>query len=134
MYVILLRMTEEKIINPQKVYNVSEAAKVLDINEQTLLDYLRDGRIIAQKIGEWKILGKNLIDFLSVKSYLIVTKQGATGTMKARNEEELRQKLSTGNYGVLPVRGNKMIRYTPDNVDKIIEIVDEEEERNNGKT
>lgn len=57
-------MTDEKIINPQKVYNVKEAAKVLDIGEETLLDYLRDGKINAQKIGEWKILGQSLSDFL----------------------------------------------------------------------
>lgn len=58
---------ESKVINPQKVYNVEEAAKVLDINPQTLLEYLRDGKIVAKKIGEWKILGQNLIDFLSTE-------------------------------------------------------------------
>ena len=58
-------MKDDKIINPQKVYNVQEAAVVLAINEQTLLDYLRNGKIKGQKIGEWKIIGSNLVDFLS---------------------------------------------------------------------
>lgn len=53
-------------IDPNRVYNVEEAAKVLGVNPQTLLDYLRDGRIAALKIGEWKILGTNLINFLTV--------------------------------------------------------------------
>jgi predicted site-specific integrase-resolvase len=54
----------EKIIEPNKVYNVQGAAEILGVNSQTLLEYLRNGRIKAQKIGEWKILGQNLIDFL----------------------------------------------------------------------
>ena len=56
---------KSKKIDPLEVYNVEEAAKVLDINPQTLLDYLRDGRIVAKKIGEWKILGQSLIQFLT---------------------------------------------------------------------
>ncbi len=60
-------MEDQKIINPQKVYNVNEAAKVLDINEQTLLDYVRTGKIIGKKIGEWKILGQSLINFLTAE-------------------------------------------------------------------
>lgn len=57
----------DSIINPLKVYNVAEASEVLGINPQTLLEYLREEKIVAKKIGEWKILGQNLIDFLSVK-------------------------------------------------------------------
>ncbi len=53
-------------IDPYRVYNVKEAAKVLDVNPQTLLDYLRNGRIVAQKVGEYKILGQNLINFLTI--------------------------------------------------------------------
>jgi len=58
---------ENRKIDPYKVYNVEEAAKVLDINPQTLLDYLRDGKIVAKKIGEWKILGQSLINFLTIR-------------------------------------------------------------------
>jgi phage antirepressor YoqD-like protein len=121
-------MKDEKIINPQKVYNAEEAAKVLDINEQTLLDYLRSGKIAAQKIGEWKILGRNLIDFLSNKTYMIVTKQGVNGTVEAKDKDELFKKLSTGHYGVLPIRGN-MIPFTPENIKEIIEIAQEQGNR-----
>lgn len=55
----------EKLIEPNQVYNVEEAAQVLGVNQQTLLEYLREGKIVAKKIGEWKILGQNIIDFLS---------------------------------------------------------------------
>lgn len=61
-----------KVIEPNRVYNVPEASEILGVNEQTLLEYLREGKIKAQKIGEWKILGQNLIDFLSVKNIEIL--------------------------------------------------------------
>lgn len=63
---------KQRKIDPNRIYNVEEAAKVLDVNPQTLLDYLRDGKIAAQKIGEWKIYGQNLIDYLSLKEIEIL--------------------------------------------------------------
>ena len=56
---------EKRKIDPYRIYNLEGAAKVLGINPQTLQDYLRDGRIVAKKIGEWKILGQSLIQFLT---------------------------------------------------------------------
>jgi len=115
---------DERKIDPYRVYNIEEASKVLGMNPQTLSDYLRDGRIEAQKIGEWKILGKNLIDFLSVKTYVIVTKQGVKGTVKAMNQEELYKKLSTGAYGVVSRNSKTAIQYTPENIKEIVELKD----------
>lgn len=65
---------EARKIDPLRVYNVEEAANVLSINPQTLLDYLRDGRIVAQKIGEWKILGQSLIDFITKNPVKVLVK------------------------------------------------------------
>lgn len=54
-----------KIIEPNKVYDVKEAAELLNSNSQTITEYCREGKIVAQKIGEWKILGQSLISFLN---------------------------------------------------------------------
>jgi hypothetical protein len=116
-------MTDEKVINPQKVYNVSEAARTLGINEQTLLDYLRNGKIAAQKVGEWKILGKSLMDFLSKKTYIIVTNEGIQGKIEAKDQDDLYIKIASRNYGTMHRRGHT--RFTPENVKEIIEVVDE---------
>lgn len=53
------------IIKPNRVYNTVEAAKLLGINPQTMIEYCRTGKIVAKKIGEWKILGQSIVDFLS---------------------------------------------------------------------
>lgn len=53
-----------KIIEPYRVYNVIEASELLGVNPQTLTDYCREGKLVCTKIGEWKILGQNIIDFL----------------------------------------------------------------------
>ena len=66
MYInILYHLTmNSKVIEPYRVYNVIEASELLGINPQTLTDYCRDGKLVCTKIGEWKILGQNIIDLL----------------------------------------------------------------------
>jgi predicted site-specific integrase-resolvase len=59
--------TRDNTINPNRVYNVKEAANLLSINPQTLIEYCRRGTVVAKKIGEWKILGQSLINFLVEK-------------------------------------------------------------------
>ena len=56
----------DKIIEPNRVYNVQEAADLLRISQQTVVEYCRNGKIVAQKIGEWKILGQCLIVFMGL--------------------------------------------------------------------
>ena len=56
-----------KTINPLRIYNVLEASKLLRINPQTLIEYCRAGKIKARKIGEWKILGSAIVDFMGGK-------------------------------------------------------------------
>jgi hypothetical protein len=55
----------EKIIEPNRIYNLLEASEVLGVHSQTMMEYCRTSKIKAQKIGAWKILGQSLIDFLS---------------------------------------------------------------------
>jgi len=54
---------EGKII-PTKVYSVKEAAEVLGIHFQTVERLCKSGRIKAQKVKGWRILGQSLIEFL----------------------------------------------------------------------
>ncbi len=92
----------EKIIEPNRVYNVTDAAKLIDINPQTMIEYCREGKIVCQKIGEWKILGQSILDFLggvSPSTNPINTKQeeGISLTRKERlflaNQCQILEKL-----------------------------------------
>ena len=60
-------MPDQAII-PNKVYNVKEAAEVLGATPLTIAEYCRLGKIKGQKIGQWRMLGQALIDFLLGKS------------------------------------------------------------------
>jgi len=118
---------DKRAIEPTRVYTTPEAAGLLGTSEAKIIEAIKKGKLSAKDIGKgWKILGENLINYVSLKTYQIITKEGISGTISASSEEELYQKLSTGNYGVLPLRGNSMIRFTPDNVTEIVELTDEE--------
>ncbi len=56
-----------------------------------------------------------------MKTYRIIVNTGDAGRVNAENEEDLYRKLSTGAYGVLPIRSRDMIRFTPENIKEIIE-------------
>lgn len=51
-------------IEATKVYTVKEAAQLLGVHPQTIERFCKGGRIKAQKIRGWKILGQALIDFM----------------------------------------------------------------------
>ncbi len=55
-----------KPIEPNRVYNVNEAAELLGVSSQTIVEYCRNGKITAQKIGEWKIIGQSLMLFMGL--------------------------------------------------------------------
>ncbi|HYM65080.1 MAG TPA: hypothetical protein VES68_01170 [Candidatus Sulfotelmatobacter sp.] len=56
-----------------------------------------------------------------MKKYRIILNTGENAIIDAVNEEDLKQKLSSGHYGVLPLRGRQMVRFTPANIKEIIE-------------
>ncbi len=55
---------DNKVIEINRVYNVQEAADLLGLHPETIKEYCRLGTIKCKKIGEWKILGQNLIEFM----------------------------------------------------------------------
>ncbi len=55
-----------------------------------------------------------------MKKYRITINTGNYTTLEAKDEEDLMRKLSTGAYGILPLRG-KFIRFTPSTVKEIVE-------------
>lgn len=57
-----------------------------------------------------------------MKTYRISVNTGDYTTLEAEDKEDLMRKLSTGAYGVLPVRGRNMIHFTPETVSEIVEI------------
>ena len=58
-----------------------------------------------------------------MKNYKITHESGLTCELKAKDEVELKRKLSSGFYGVLPIRGN-FIRLTPENIAHVQEIIE----------
>lgn len=51
-----------------KVYTLKEIATLLKVTERTLLDYVKEGRIKANKIGgKWIVTHENLQDFINGK-------------------------------------------------------------------
>jgi len=51
------------IIEPNKIYTVPEAAKLLGIHPETVKRYIREGKIKARKIGHgYKIIGQSIIN------------------------------------------------------------------------
>ncbi len=64
-----------------------------------------------------------------MKIYRVTLENGLTSTMKAEDEARLSAKILSGHYGVLPIGGRAMIRYTPENIKEIIEITDKSEEK-----
>lgn len=57
-----------------------------------------------------------------MKKYQVMVKTGDWAVIKAKDEDALYKKLATGMYGVLPIRGKDIIRFTPDNVKEIVDL------------
>ncbi len=62
-----------------------------------------------------------------MKKFLIVLHNGEKYEVEKESEEKLMSWLNTGAAGILPIRSREFVRFTPQNVKEIIEIVDEEE-------
>ena len=49
-----------------KLYSLKEVAKLLDVTERTLHNYIKTGKLKGQKIGgKWKISDENLKKFIN---------------------------------------------------------------------
>ena len=47
-------------------YNLKDVAQILSVTERTLHNYIKDGKLKAQKIGgKWKISDENLNKFIN---------------------------------------------------------------------
>lgn len=52
-----------------KVYTLTEIEPILGVTHRTLLNYVKDGRLKAVKIGgKWKVSGENLRKFINGES------------------------------------------------------------------
>jgi len=51
-----------------KVYSIKQVGKILNVTERTLLSYIKDGKLKAQKIGgKWVITEENLRKFIKAE-------------------------------------------------------------------
>ena len=62
-----------------------------------------------------------------MKKFLIVLQNGKKYEVEKESEERLMSWLNTGAAGILPIRSRDFVRFTPQNVKEIIELVDEDE-------
>lgn len=63
----LLQIRQEQL-NNFRVYTLTELEPVLGVTHRTLLQYVKDGKIKAVKIGgKWKVSEENLKDFINGK-------------------------------------------------------------------
>ncbi len=60
-----------------------------------------------------------------MKTYLIKLKSGLSCKLKAEDEESLQQKINSGHYGILPIRGNVRELITSENIAEIVEVKDQ---------
>ena len=64
----LLQIRQEQLSN-FRVYTLTELEPVLGVTHRTLLQYVKDGKIKAVKIGgKWKVSGENLRKFINGES------------------------------------------------------------------
>lgn len=55
-------------IEPQRVYNLQEARKVLDLSDATFRLLMKRGEIKGKKLGrQWRFLGSDLLNVLKRK-------------------------------------------------------------------
>ena len=81
-----------RTIEPNRVYNVEEAAGLLGISAQTVIEYCRTNKIVAQKIGEWKILGQCLIVFMGLNQLVTELTPVLNNHIRVLNDHEVRVK------------------------------------------
>lgn len=52
-----------------KLYNLTDLEKILGVSHRTLLQYVKDSRLKAVKIGgKWKVSAENLTRFINGES------------------------------------------------------------------
>lgn len=56
---------EDKVIQVNRVYDVKEAAELLGVHPETVREFCRTGAIKCKRLKGWKILGQDLIDFMT---------------------------------------------------------------------
>jgi len=48
----------------EKLLTIKEVAKILRVSERSVLRYIESGRLLASRIGQWRIKEKDLEKFL----------------------------------------------------------------------
>lgn len=56
-----------------------------------------------------------------MKTYIVKLKSGLTSEFEAKNEKSLFEKIDSGNYGILSVRGTESEKVNRENVSEIVE-------------
>lgn len=57
------------IVNQEEMIGLRDAQRILKIGRNTMHDLVKSGKIPAKKVGnEWKILGKNLMNWLEANN------------------------------------------------------------------
>lgn len=64
----------KKVIQAKQVYSSKEAADFLKIAPRTVSDLCRQGKIVASKAKEYRILGESLLNYLGFSSGTAVSK------------------------------------------------------------
>jgi excisionase family DNA binding protein len=49
----------------EKLLRVDKVAEILDVSKKTVFRYIKSGKLKATKIGQWRIDGKDLNDFIN---------------------------------------------------------------------
>lgn len=53
-------------MNEIKIYSIEEVAEILKISRRTIYTYLKEGKLVAVKIGKyWRVTQENLEAFIS---------------------------------------------------------------------
>ena len=56
-----------------------------------------------------------------MKIYIVKLKSGLICEVEATDEKHLFQKIDSGNYGILPIRGSESEKIARENISKIVE-------------
>ena len=55
-----------------------------------------------------------------MKTYIVKLKSGLACEFEAKDEKSLFEKIDSGNYGILPIRGRESIRVNRENIEEIV--------------
>ncbi len=76
-------------VEPTKLMSVSEAARILGVSYKTTLQWAKQGKLVARQYagnrGAWRVLGKDLLDFIA--------KAVERGGRKAKEDEARRKQV-----------------------------------------